>query len=81
MKRKIPQTVGACFELIENRMFKGPWAMGDDYSIADPYLFTLASWLEGDGVDIARFPRVADHRVRMAERESVKRAIEQETAV
>jgi glutathione S-transferase len=80
MKRKVPETVGACFELIETRMFRGPWAMGEDYSVADPYLFTLASWLEGDGVDIARFPRVADHRARMAERGSVKRAIEQETA-
>ena len=80
MKRKVPETVGACFELIETRMFRGPWAMGEDYSIADPYLFTIASWLEGDGVDIARFPRVADHRARMAERESVKKAIEQERA-
>jgi glutathione S-transferase len=80
MKRKVPETVGACFELIETRMFRGQWAMGEDYSVADPYLFTLASWLEGDGVDIARFPRVADHRARMAERGSVKRAIEQETA-
>ena len=80
MKRKVPETVGACFELIETRMFRGPWAMGEDYSVADPYLFTLASWLEGDGVDIARFPRVADHRARMAERESVKKAIEQERA-
>jgi len=80
MKRKVPASVGACFELIETRMFRGPWAMGEDYSVADPYLFTLASWLEGDGVDIARFPRVADHRARMAERGSVKRAIEQEMA-
>ena len=80
MKRKVPETVGACFELIETQMFEGPWAMGEDYTIADPYLFTLASWLESDGVDIARFPRVADHRARMAERASVKRAIEQEKA-
>jgi glutathione S-transferase len=81
MKRKVPEAVGACFELIETRMFRGPWAMGEDYSVADPYLFTIASWLEGDGVDIARFPRVAEHRARMAERGSVKRAIEQEMAV
>jgi len=80
MKRKVPRTVGACFELIEIRMFRGPWAMGEDYSIADPYLFTLASWLEGDGVDPARFPRVADHRARMAERASVRKALEQEMA-
>ncbi len=80
MKRKVPQTVGACFELIESKMFRGPWAMGEDYSIADPYLFTIASWLEGDGVDIARFPRVAEHRARMAERDSVKKALADEMA-
>ena len=28
MRRKVPQTMSACFELIESAMFKGPWAMG-----------------------------------------------------
>src|SRR5215470_16554531 len=27
MKKKVPQSVGACFELIEREMFRGPWAM------------------------------------------------------
>jgi glutathione S-transferase len=80
MKRKAPQSVGACFELIETKMFKGPWVMGEDYSIADPYLFTLASWLEDDGVDVKRFPRVAEHRARMAERPNVKKVLAQENA-
>ncbi len=48
--------------------------MGESYTIADPYLFTLSAWLHGDGVDIRKFPRVADHASRMAEREAVKRA-------
>jgi len=80
MKRKVPQSVGACFELIETKMFKGPWAMGAAYTIVDPYLFTIAQWLEGDGVDPARFPHVAEHRARMAERPSVRRALAQELA-
>ena len=75
MKRKVPQSVGACFELIETKMFKGPWVMGAYYTIADPYLFTLASWMERDGVDPSRFPRVAEHRARMAERASVKKGL------
>ena len=29
MKRKVPQTVGACFALIERDMLKGPWVMGE----------------------------------------------------
>jgi glutathione S-transferase len=78
MKKKVPQSVAACFDLIERKMFRGPWAMGEAYSIADPYLFTLARWTEGDGVDSAAFPRVLDHRDRMAERPAVQRALRSE---
>ncbi|HVI89259.1 MAG TPA: glutathione S-transferase family protein [Dongiaceae bacterium] len=76
MKRKVPETMTACFEIIENGLFKGPWAMGAQYTVADPYLFTMASWLEGDGVDVTRFPKVMDHRRRMADRPAVKRVLQ-----
>jgi glutathione S-transferase len=47
----------------------------------DPYLFTLAQWLEADGADLSRLPRVIEHRARMATRGSVRKAIAQEMAV
>ncbi|MBA2400420.1 MAG: glutathione S-transferase N-terminal domain-containing protein [Bradyrhizobium sp.] len=75
MKRKVPQSVGAAFGLIERDMLKGPWVMGDTYTICDPYLFTLAGWLEGDSVDIATLPKVAGHRKRMADRPAVQQAL------
>jgi glutathione S-transferase len=78
MKKKVPETVGACFDLIEREMLRGPWVMGDAYSVADPYLFTLARYMEVDGVDPAAFPRVLDHRDRMAERPAVQRALKSE---
>lgn len=80
MKRKIPETVGACFALIERKMFKGPWVMGEHYTICDPYLYTIGNWLEGDSVDVTKFPKVADHRERMAERTAVKKALAEEQA-
>ena len=80
MQRKVPKSVTAGFELIEHDLLKGPWVMGETYSIADPYLFTLAQWLEADGVDLSRLPRVIAHRARMAERASVRKAIAQEMA-
>lgn len=80
MKKKVPQSVGACFDLINRIMLKGPWVMGESYTIADPYLFTLSQWLEGDAVDLSLIPRVIDHRSRMLERPNVKRAIAEETA-
>lgn len=74
MQKKVPENMAACFDLIEKEMLRGPWVMGEAYSIADPYLFTIAGWLEKDGVDIARFPRVRDHFNRMLERPAVERA-------
>ena len=56
-------------------MLLGPWVMGETYTICDPYLFTLAQWLEADGVDPARLPKVADHRRRTADRPAVRRAL------
>ncbi len=78
MKRKAPEAVGACFDLVERDLFVGPWVMGEVYTICDPYLFTLAQWLEADGVDPARIPKVRDHRQRVAERAAVRKAIAEE---
>jgi glutathione S-transferase len=75
MKRVVPKTVGASFALIERNMLKGPWVMGDTYTICDPYLFTLAQWLEGDGVDLSTLPRVIEHRKRMSERPAVRKVM------
>jgi glutathione S-transferase len=80
MKRMVPKTVGACFALIERDMLKGPWVMGEQYTICDPYLYTIATWLEGDGVDIAALPKVADHHKRMAERPAVQKVLAEQTA-
>jgi glutathione S-transferase len=80
MQRKVPVTVGACYDLIERDMLKGPWVMGDAYTICDPYLFTLAQWLEADGVNPAQLPKVMEHRLRMSERPAARKAIARELA-
>ncbi|MFN3348853.1 glutathione S-transferase family protein [Pseudorhodoplanes sp.] len=75
MKKKVPQSVGDCFDLIEREMLKGPFVMGETYTICDPYLYTISRWLEGDGVDVARFPKVQDHVRRMEARPAVRQAL------
>ncbi len=78
MKRKVPQSVGECFGLIEQGMLKGPWVLGEAYSICDGYLFTLAQWLEADGVDTAKLPRVMEHRSRVAALPAVRKVLADE---
>nr|WP_246707588.1 glutathione S-transferase family protein [Ensifer oleiphilus] len=75
MRAKVASNMTDCFELIETTMFAGPFVTGETYSIADPYLFTIAGWLEPDGVDPARFPKIVDHRNRMTQRPAVARVL------
>lgn len=80
MKAKAPESVAAAFALIEEGMLKGPWVLGDHYSICDAYLFTVSSWLEGDGVDLSKLPRVMEHRQRVADRPATKSVLLAEKA-
>ena len=74
MQRKVPQTMFESLQLIEEALGAGPWMLAATYSVCDPYLFRVVTWAEGDGVDLARLPRILDHRRRMVERPGVRRA-------
>ena len=80
MKRMIPKTMGACFGLIERDMLQGPWVMGESYTVCDAYLYTLTTWLEGDGVDIATLPKVKAHYERMQQRAAVQKVLAEQRA-
>lgn len=75
MRRKVPVTMADCAALVERTMLAGPWVMGDDYSVGDAYLYTLLRWLDGDGVDVAQYPKLVAHMERMSERPAVQRAV------
>ncbi len=80
MKRKAPEVVADCFQMIEETFFTGPWVMGDAYTIADPYLFTVTQWLPVHKLASSGYPRVHEHEQRMLERAAVKAAIAAEEA-
>ena len=78
MQRFVPTSVADCYRYIEDHVIEGPWVMGSSYSVADPYLFTIAQWLEDDGVDPDQFPKVIEHRNRMLDRPAVAESIQEE---
>src|SRR5882757_9504700 len=80
MKRMIPKTMAANFDLIERDMLKGPWVMGESYTVCDAYLYTLTLWLDGDGVDIATLPKVKAHRAAMEQRPAVQKVLAEQKA-
>lgn len=72
MTAKVPETMAACAAHLEADCIDGPFVLGDRFSIADAYLFTVCTWLKGDGVDPTLFPRVQTLMDTMETRASVK---------
>ncbi len=75
LKLKVSKNMDECFSLIENEYLNGPYVMGEQFTVADTYLFTIASWMEGDGVDPARHPQLMAHRALMLSRPAVAKAV------
>ncbi|MCA6215126.1 glutathione S-transferase [Ideonella sp. B7] len=74
MKAKVGANMREAFALIGRDWWQGPWVFGEQYTVADPYLYTIGEWLEGDGVDTAAFPWLLEHRERMRARPAVQQA-------
>lgn len=60
LKKKVPQNMADAFTLLEEHMVKGPWVLGERFSTSDLYLFTIARWLPGHGIDVKAYPKIAD---------------------
>ncbi|TWO70707.1 glutathione S-transferase family protein [Caenimonas sedimenti] len=75
MKKKVAQNMTDCFALIESRMLAGPWVLGERFSICDLYLFTLSTWLPGDGVDPGQFAKVTALRERLQQESAVRKVL------
>ena len=72
MTAKVPETMAASAAYISENGLKGPFVLGDEISIADCYLFVVCSWLEGDGVSVADYPKIRDFMATMDQRPSVR---------
>jgi glutathione S-transferase len=73
MRAKVPQTMAAACAYLEVEVMRGPYILGEDFSLADAYLFVATTWLAGDGVDVAAFPKLYAFMHAMEARVSVRK--------
>ncbi|MEX0282033.1 MAG: glutathione S-transferase family protein [Arenibacterium sp.] len=74
MAAKVPETMTAGAAHVEAYYPLDPFVLGRDVTLADAYLFVVANWLPGDGVDMSGFPRLSRFMETMGQRASVARA-------
>lgn len=77
MTAKVPQTMRSCAAYVEAECLRGSYVCGEMFSLADAYLYLVCTWLDGDGVAVSDFPKIAAFMDRMALRDSVKSAAAQ----
>ncbi len=63
-----------CDTLIQSLGDK-PYLMGDSFSVADAYLFTILMWSHPLNVDLTPWSKITDYVARISERTNVKKAM------
>lgn len=78
VKMAMIENAGKKLDLMDKKLGGKKWVLGDTYSVADAYLFTIFTWLPYVGMKQEKFPNLAAHSKRMMERPAVMRTMKQE---
>ena len=66
------------YQLIEDALSKQPWLLGDHFTAADAYLFTVTNWAKHVDLDLSGLPALLAFQKRVAERPAVQKAMQEE---
>ena len=72
MTDKVASNMAVYAGMIEEHYFKGPYVLGAQYSMCDPYLALITRWLGADGVRLEDFPKLTAHDALMRTRPSMQ---------
>jgi glutathione S-transferase len=73
--------LGARFKWVNEQLEGKQYLMGETFSVADAYLFTVAGWGKHVGVDITGLPHLSAYMARVAARPAVQEAMKAEGLV
>lgn len=64
--------------LIDEKIGQSDWAVGNQYSIADPYLLVFFKWGNRIGVDMKLYKNWTRHALKMEQRQAVQKVLRAE---
>lgn len=77
-KAVVRTQLGKRFAVVDRRLGLHPYFTGDDFSVADGYLFTVSNWAAYVALDLSPWPNLLAFRARVGERPAVLAALEAE---
>lgn len=72
MREFVTQRLDRRFEYVDAQLEDKDYLLGDQFTVADAYLFIVASWSPMLGYDLSSFKNVLDWQARVGQRETVK---------
>jgi glutathione S-transferase len=77
-KQVIKDNLAKRYEYLAKHLEKQPYLMGQNFSIADGYLFTVLNWTNFVGIDLSKWPALKEYMGRVAARPAVQQAMKVE---
>ena len=78
MKRGFKEKLAKRFDWLTKELDGKSYLLGETFTVADGYLFTVLNWGQWGGVDIAKWPVLAAFHARVAARPKVQEALKAE---
>jgi glutathione S-transferase len=75
MKQLVARDLGKKLDFIDGLLGAGPFLMGDELTLPDPYLFVITGWAEKMLGGLDRWPNLRAFRERMLERPAVRHVL------
>lgn len=66
------------YVLLEERLARQLWLLGEQFTAADAYLFTVTNWARHVDLDLSEFTALAAFQQRVAQRPAVQKAMQAE---
>jgi glutathione S-transferase len=74
-KEALKEKIGKRFDWVAEQLKGKDYLMGDTFTVADAYLFTMLTWTKHVGIDLARWPVLTAYKARIAARPKVREAM------
>lgn len=80
-KEGVKANLGRRFDFLSAKLAGQPYLMGNQFTVADGYLFTVLNWCGFAGIQLGNWPTLVEYHARVAARPKVQEAMKAEGLV
>jgi glutathione S-transferase len=78
IKAAATTNLGKRFDYVATKLAGKQYLLGDQFTVADGYLFTVLNWTKFVGLDLSKWPTLVDYVARVSARPKVQEALKAE---